>query len=131
MTLPQVSIDISIGAIAVDGTDTHELLSRLYAEHPEEQGKSMHLGDGLLGDIPVSVYACRKPFVLQVAIKPPASLDFWQSDQRAAEICGASAKLSTAAPKPFWPKRSWGSVTLLGEWRDGGWGAVFHIAQRT
>ena len=129
--LPQLSIDISRGAIAIGGTDALELLGRLYSAHPHQQSETIHLGDAMLGDIPVSVFGRRKPYVFQVAVKPPATLDFEQSDKRAAEICGAIAKLSSVAPKSLCPKLSWGSVTLLSEWRDGGWGAIFDIAQRT
>ena len=103
----------------------------LYSAHPHQQSETIHLGDAMLGDIPVSVFGRRKPYVFQVAVKPPATLDFEQSDKRAAEICGAIAKLSSVAPKSLCPKLSWGSVTLLSEWRDGGWGAIFDIAQRT
>jgi hypothetical protein len=131
VAIPQIDIDITTGRITLGGTDAQELLERLYAARPEARGRSLHLGDALLGAIPVFINACRRPYVFQVAVTPPPSLDFWQSDKRAGEICGEIQKLYQAAPKPFWPKPAWGSVTLLSEWRDGGWGAYFDIAQRT
>jgi hypothetical protein len=127
MALPQLSIDIANGAIAIDGTDAFALLKQLYATHLKQQGKAMYLGDALLKDIPVSVIASAEPSVFRVSIKPPAGLDFWQSERRATEICETIAHFFSAPPTSFSLKRSWGSVTLLNQWRDGGWGAFFEI----